>query len=79
MLAGCSSFGVRSKPRTADRPAADLLATPATFAPIPRTSNPELTGAEVLPWALDTLSVGGDIRAKFVRLQNWVKALYSTK
>jgi hypothetical protein len=33
----------------------------------------------VLPWASDTLSVGGDIRAKLVRLQAWVKTLLGEK
>jgi hypothetical protein len=80
MLTACSSFGVPSTPRTGERPAADLLATPPSFAPPPVTVNPatgeaELTGRDGLPWALDTLATGGEIRAKLVRLQAWAKAL----
>ncbi len=34
-----------------------------------------LTGRDAVPWALDTLDLGGDIRSKFIRLQDWVKTL----
>lgn len=34
-----------------------------------------LAGRDALPWALDTLDLGGDIRSKFIRLQDWVKTL----
>jgi len=34
-----------------------------------------LAGRDALPWALDTLDLGGDIRAKFIRLQDWVTGL----
>lgn len=34
-----------------------------------------LAGKDALPWALDTLDLGGDIRGKLIRLQDWVKAL----
>lgn len=79
-LTACSSFGVQSTPRTGERPAADLLATPPTFSDPPVTVDPatgeaELTGRDSLPWALDTLATGGDIRARLVRLQAWTKAL----
>lgn len=79
-LTGCASLGERSKPLTGERPAADLLASPPTFSkpPVtadPQTGEPTLQGRDALPWALDTLSVGGDIRAKFIRLQAWVKTL----
>lgn len=41
----------------------------------PATGEPALTGRDALPWALDTLAVGGDIRARLVRLQAWTRAL----
>lgn len=83
-LTGCASLHEQSKPLTGERPAADLLATPPTFSKPPVSANadtgqPELTGRDSLPWALDTLSVGGDIRAKLVRLQDWVKTLLGDK
>ena len=83
-LTGCASLGERSKPLTGERPAADLLATPPTFSkpPVsvdPATGEAALQGRDALPWALDTLSVGGDIRAKYVRLQDWVKTLLGDK
>lgn len=34
-----------------------------------------LAGKDALPWALDTLDLGGDIRGKLIRLQDWVKTL----
>jgi hypothetical protein len=34
-----------------------------------------MAGRDALPWALDTLSVGGEIRAKLIRLQAWALAL----
>jgi len=42
----------------------------------PATGETELTGRDGLPWALDTLATGGEIRAKLVRLQAWARALY---
>lgn len=41
----------------------------------PATGEPTLSGRDALPWALDTLTVGGDIRSTLVRLQAWTKAL----
>ena len=34
-----------------------------------------LAGRDALPWALDTLDLGGDIRSKLIRLQDWVSTL----
>lgn len=52
---------------------------PGEFSPPPVTVGPDgearLAARDNLPWALDTLSLGGDIRAKLIRLQDWVKAL----
>lgn len=53
---------------------------PGEFSRPPVTANPqtgeaELSGRDSLPWALDTLNLGGGIRAKFIRLQDWVKTL----
>lgn len=31
-----------------------------------------LAGKDALPWALDTLDLGGDIRGKLLRLQAWI-------
>lgn len=41
----------------------------------PETGEPQITGRDALPWATDTLGLGGDIRAKFIRLQDWVRTL----
>lgn len=84
MLTGCASLGERSKPLTGERPPADLLATPPQFQkpPVvvdPATGEATLEGRDALPWALDTLSVGGDIRARYVRLQEWAKTLLGEK
>lgn len=54
------------------------MARPQTFAPPPATTNPQtgelqLSGAAALPWAIDTLAVGGEIRSRLIRLQNWVQ------
>ena len=38
-----------------------------------------LAGKDALPWALDTLDIGGDIRSKFIRLQDWVRILLDEK
>lgn len=56
------------------------MATPPTFADPPVTTNPqtgeaEMQGRDALAWAVDTLSVGGDIRSKLIRLQAWIDAL----
>ena len=45
----------------------------------PTTGEPTMTGADALPWAIDTLDMTREIRAKFVRLQNWVKSLNTKK
>ena len=80
-LTACSRSPAPSRPQTAaSRPAADLLTPPPTFAPPPTsidpdTGQPALTGKDALPWALDTLDVGGAIRGRLVRLQAWVKAM----
>lgn len=34
-----------------------------------------MQGRDALAWAVDTLSVGGDIRSKLIRLQAWIDAL----
>jgi hypothetical protein len=34
-----------------------------------------LTGGDALTWALETLDTAGDIRARFLRLQDWARAL----
>ncbi|HEX7873043.1 MAG TPA: hypothetical protein VF475_09040 [Sphingobium sp.] len=39
------------------------------------TGERELVGRDALPWATDTLAIGGDIRAKLIRLQDWVATL----
>lgn len=57
---------------------ADLMVEPGKFAnpPIaadPATGKPVLTGAGALPWAIDTLSLGGALRAKLIRLQDYVR------
>ena len=54
---------------------------PGKFAKPPTTLNPttgelELNGRDALPWAIDTLDLGGEIRDKFIRLQNWVRTVY---
>lgn len=53
--------------------------TPGEFSRPPVTVTADgvtaLSGRDALPWALDTLDLGGDIRAKFIRLQDWVKIL----
>lgn len=38
-----------------------------------------LVGKDALPWALDTLDLGGDIRGKLVRLQDWALTLLGDK
>lgn len=38
-----------------------------------------MTGKDSLPWALDTLQLGGQIRDYFIRLQDWVKAQMGEK
>jgi hypothetical protein len=55
--------------------------TPGKFATPPVTTDPKtgqqvLTGGDALPWAIDTLSLGGDIRDRLIRLQNWVRTVY---
>ncbi|TKD50593.1 hypothetical protein [Sphingomonas baiyangensis] len=60
------------------RPAADLMAEPGKFAPPPVTTDPAtgaaaMSGADALPWAIDTLRLGGDIRARLIRLQDYVR------
>ncbi len=60
------------------------MVDPPTFSPPPVTANPqtgevELAGRDALPWALDTLSVGGELRSNYVRLQAWVRALLADK
>lgn len=45
---------------------------PVTVSPTGETG---LAGKDALPWALDTLDLGGDIRAKYIRLQDWVRTL----
>lgn len=45
----------------------------------PTTGKPTMTGADALPWALDTLDVTREIRAKLIRLQNWVRSLNAKK
>lgn len=40
---------------------------------------PVASGAAILTAYLDTLNLGGDIRAKLVRLQAWVKTLLGDK
>lgn len=49
-------------------PPAELMATPPTFA-----EPPSGKGRDLLPWAIDTLEVGGDIRARLIRLQTYVR------
>lgn len=56
------------------------MATPGEFSPPPTSTDPAtgarvLTGAGSLAWSLDTLDLGGDIRGKFIRLQDWVRNL----
>lgn len=60
------------------------MATPGRFAdpPVtadPATGKPAMTGADALRWAIDTLALGGDIRAKLIRLQDWVRAVIERK
>lgn len=43
---------------------------------MPRFPQPTGTdGKTLLPWALDVLDVGGEIRSRYVRLQAWVAGL----
>lgn len=35
----------------------------------------ELSGRDALPWAVETLDVAGEIRSRYVRLQDWVRGL----
>lgn len=55
------------------------MVKPAEFSRPPLTvteaGDTVLKGSGALPWALDTLDLGGDIRAKLIRLQDWVKIL----
>jgi len=39
------------------------------------TGKTEMTGADALSWALDMLDLGGEIRGRYVRLQEWARAL----
>ena len=60
------------------------MVRPAAFAKVPVQTDPAtgermLDGRAGLPWALDTLETAGDIRAKFIRLQDWVRAMYGMK
>jgi len=53
---------------------------PATFTrpPVRRnkdTGKPEMAGAEALPWAIETLDIGGEIRGRYIRLQAWVRKI----
>lgn len=41
------------------------------------TGETEILARDMLPWSLDTLQTGGEIRANYMRLQAWVAALYS--
>lgn len=57
------------------------MVKPGKFAKPPTTLNPttgelELNGRDALPWAIDTLDLAGDIRDKFIRLQDWVRTVY---
>lgn len=57
------------------------MVEPGRFATPPVTIDPatgkgELSGRDALPWALDTLRLGGDIRARYIRLQNWVRTVW---
>ena len=56
------------------------MATPPQFQPLPTTTDPKTgaviaTGAELLPWSLDTLDVAGKTRLQLMRLQAWVSAI----
>lgn len=56
------------------------MVRPGAFSNPPVTVNAEtgereLVGRDALPWATDTLAIGGDIRAKLIRLQDWVATL----
>ncbi len=56
------------------------MVQPGEFSQPPVTASPqsgeaELTGRDALPWALDALAIGGDIRARLIRLQQWVAGL----
>lgn len=54
------------------------MATPPEFAAVPVQADP-LTGERILdgraalPWAIDTLEVGGGIRDTVIRLQAWIR------
>lgn len=43
------------------------------------TGKLEMTGADNQAWSIDTLALGGDIRSKFIRLQDWVLQLLDEK
>lgn len=45
----------------------------------PATGKPTMTGANALPWAIDTLALGGDIRAQLIRLQDYVRTIFEGK
>lgn len=60
------------------------MARPGTFAdpPVsvdPATGKAAMTGGDALPWAIDTLSLAGDIRARLIRLQDWVRTVIEGK
>jgi len=59
------------------------MVAPGQFSRPPVTVNADgtttLAGKDVLPWALDTLDLGGDIRSKLLRLQAWVNTTLDAK
>lgn len=51
-------------------PPAELMAAPPKFADLPAGK-----GADLLPWSIDTLKVGGDLRSRLIRLQEYVRGI----
>lgn len=60
-------------------PPADLMVAPGKFQRPPTVTDAAgktvMRGSEALPWALDTLDLGGDIRSRFIRLQDYVRTI----
>lgn len=60
-------------------PPADLMVVPGKFQRPPTATDANgktvMRGSETLPWALDTLDLGGDIRSRLIRLQDYVRTI----
>jgi hypothetical protein len=60
-------------------PPADLMVAPGKFQRPPTVTDAAgktvMRGSEALPWTLDTLDLGGDIRSRLIRLQDYVRTI----